>query len=319
MVSSDDDRRTAWPDLSGLALQPTLVSLHLWTQVVGKVRLMLTPWENHGWHVPLYVSARGLATGLIPVPGNALTVEFDLVAAELLLRSSRGAEARFTLEPRSVADFHSRVLSALGGMGIEVGIHPMPCEIAGAVRFDEDLEVRGFDHGVALAYWRALVEVHRVFQLFRTRFVGKVSPIHLFWGAFDLAVTRFSGRGAPRHPGGAPFMDDAIAREAYSQEVSSAGFWPNLEGEGGPAFYSYAYPVPDGFAERGIGPEQARFDGALGEFVLHYEAIRSSADPDAALLDFLQSTYGAAADLAQWDRPRLERPQGLLGRPPEGS
>lgn len=308
-----------WPDLGPLTLGPTLGALHLWSQVVGKVRLMLTPWENHGWHVPLYVTPRGLATGLIPVPGSALTIEFDLVAAELVTRASTGADRRFALGPLSVADFHERTLSAVRGLGIGVAIDPMPVEIADAVRFDEDHEVRGFDPGVALTYWRALVEVHRVFQLFRTRFDGKVSPVHLFWGAFDLAVTRFSGRAAPAHPGGAPFMNDAIAREAYSREVSSAGFWPNLEGDGGPAFYSYAYPSPDGFSERSVRPAEARFDRALGEFVMPYAAVRASADPDAALLDFLQSTYDAAADLAGWDRAMLDRPQGRLGRPPEGS
>ena len=308
-----------WPDLDGLSLVPTVGALHLWAQVVGKVRLMLTPWENHGWHVPLYVSSRGLATGLIPVPGRALTIEFDFVSAELVARTSVGGDSRFSLEPMSVSSFHDRLLSALDGLEVMVAIDPMPVEIAGAKRFDEDHGLRDYDGGVALAYWRTLVEVHRVFQLFRTGFVGKVSPVHLFWGAFDLAVTRFSGRDAPPHPGGAPFMNDAIAREAYSREVSSAGFWPNLEGEGGPAFYSYAYPVPEGFAARAVLPSHARFDDALGEFVLPYAAVRASSDPDAALLAFLQSTYEGAAELAGWDRPMLECAQGALGRPPEGS
>ena len=308
-----------WPDLAGLPLRPTIGALHLWTQVVGKVRLVLTPWENHGWHVPLYVSARGLATGLIPVPGRALTIEFDFLCSELVAKTSARGESRFALAPMSVASFHDALLSALDGLGVAVAIDPMPVEIAGAKRFSDDHEVRAYDGAVALAYWRTLVEVHRVFQLFRTRFNGKVSPIHLFWGAFDLAVTRFSGRRAPPHPGGAPFMNDAIAREAYSREVSSAGFWPNLEGAGGPSFYSYAYPVPDGFAGRAVRPRQARFDAALGEFVLPYAAVRGDADPDAALLGFLQSTYEAAAELAEWDRPMLECAQGALGRPPEGS
>lgn len=311
--------RGPWPDLGGLPLGPTIGALHLWAQVVGKVRLMLTPWENHGWHVPLYVSSRGLATGLIPVPGRALTMEFDFVSSELVARTSVGGESRLALEPMSVSAFHDGLLSALDGLDIVVAIDPMPVEIAGAKRFYEDREIRDYDAGAALAYWRTLVEVHRVFQLFRTSFVGKVSPVHLFWGAFDLAVTRFSGRSAPPHPGGAPFMNDAIAREAYSREVSSAGFWPNLEGEGGPAFYSYAYPVPAGFADRAVSPSEARFDDALGEFVLPYAAVRASADPDAALLAFLQSTYEAAAELADWDRPMLECARGAIGRPPEGS
>lgn len=319
MGLSNADCAEHWPDLSGLPLRPTLQTLHLWTQVVGKVRMMLTPWENHGWHVPFYLSPRGLATGLVPVPGRALTVEFDLLAAQLVLRTTFGSEDRVTLEPRSMQDFYHGVLSSLRSLGVEVTIDPMPVEIAAAVRFDLDDVHRSFDPDVALAYWRTLIEVHRVFQLFRTRFVGKVSPIHLFWGAFDLAVTRFSGREAPAHPGGAPFMNDAIAREAYSREVSSAGFWPNLEGTTGPCFYSYAYPAPELFAHCDVRPRQARFDSELGEFILPYAAVQASEDPDATILDFLQTTYEAAANLAQWDRPMLERAQGSLGSPPEGS
>lgn len=313
------DRDRLWPDLSGLDLTPTLETLHLWSQVVGKVRLMLTPWENHGWHVPLYVSPRGLTTGLVPVPGRAFTLEFDLFAGELALLTTVGDEERIRLAAQSVATFYEAVLGAVRSLGIGVTIDAMPTEIAGAVRFDADHEPRAFDLATARTYWRALVEVHRVFQMFRTRFLGKTSPIHLFWGAFDLAVTRFSGRAAPAHPGGAPFMNDAIAREAYSHEVSSAGFWPNLREPEGPLFYSYAYPVPDGFTDAVVAPAGARFDAKLGEFVISYAAVRAADDPDVTLLFFLQSTYAAAAEAAGWDRAMLEREQGRLGVPPEGS
>ncbi len=310
---------TTWPDLSDQPLVPTLETLHLWSQVVGKVRLMLTPWENHGWHVPFYITPRGIGTGLVPVPARAFSIEFDFIAGALIVRVSDGGEGRVALEPQSVAAFHSSVLTTLGELGIAVSIDPMPTEIKHAVRFDNDTQDRGFDLGVIRTYWRALVEVHRVFQLFRTRFIGKTSPIHLFWGAFDLALTRFSGRVAPSHPGGAPYMNDAIARDAYSREVSSAGFWPNLSGADGPSFYSYAYPSPKGFAGRQVLPVGARYDDALGEYILPYATMRASEDPDATLLTFLQTTYEAAADLAGWDRPALEREQGLVGRPPKGS
>ena len=311
------ERKRAWPDLSHLKLTPTIETLHLWTQVVGKVRLMLTPWENHGWHVPFYVSASGLVTGLVPVSGKAFTMEFDFVAEELVLLTTAGDDARLPLEPQSMSAFLAAVLALLGRVGLNCTIDPMPSEIAGAVRFDQDHAPRGFDAEVAMTYWRALVEVHRVFQLFRTRFTGKVSPIHLFWGAFDLAVTRFSGREAPPHPGGAPFMNDAIAREAYCREVSSAGFWPNLGDPEGPLFYSYAYPAPDRFADATVAPAAARWDAKLGEFVLPYAAVRGESDPDGALLQFLQSTYEAAADGADWNRRLLDREQGQLGVPPK--
>lgn len=308
-----------WPDLTAVDLGPTLETLHLWAQVVGKVRLALTPWENHGWHVPLYVSARGLATGLIPAGAFAITIEFDLIASTLLCRSSSGAEAVVPLTPMSLAAFFHGLMGALDRLGVAVRIDTMPAEMPGAVRFGEDNAPRCYDADVACTYWRTLVQVHRVLQLFRTRFLGKCSPVHLFWGAFDLAVTRFSGRIAPRHPGGVPHMPDAVAREAYSREVSSAGFWPNLGAIDGPAFYSYAYPTPAGFEQRRICPAEARFETALGEFLLPYAAVRAAADPDAALLDFLQDTYVAAADLGGWDRTILEGTGGLLGRPPEGS
>lgn len=310
---------SAWPDLERLPLSPTLKTLHLWTQVIGKVRLMLTPWENHAWHVPFYLSPRGFITGLMAQPGLAVQAEFDLLAEVLILRTTAGDDSSLPLGPGRLSDFYDTALAAFRTAGIEVAIDPMPNELPDGVRFDRDHEMRGFDAAVARQYWRALLEMHRVFQLFRTRFMGKISPIHLFWGAFDLAVTRFSGREAPPHPGGAPFLNDAVAREAYSREVSSAGFWPNLDSSEGPCFYSYAYPMPGGYAAHPVRPAMARFDAALGEFVLPYAAVRASADPDQTLLDFLQTTYEAAADLAGWDRQRLDRDQGLLGKPPVGS
>lgn len=312
-------QHSSWPDLAALDLISTMQSLHLWSQVVGKVRLMLTPWENHGWHVPFYLTSRGLATGLIPLEAASASIEFNLLSGSLEISRSDGRIAAVPLRARSVASFYRDTMAALGSVGITVEIDTMPAELPGAVRFEQDLRQREYDADVARTYWQALVETARVFQLFRTRFVGKCSPIHLFWGSFDLAVTRFSGRGAPRHPGGAPHMPNAVAREAYSQEVSSAGFWPNLDSSEGPCFYSYAYPVPDGFAGCIVGPEGARFEATLGEFLLPYEAVRTSADPDAALLAFLQSTYEAAADPAGWDRAALERPTGGLGHPPAGS
>lgn len=309
----------SWPDLARVELAPTLTTLHLWTQVTGKIRLMLTPWENHGWHVPFYLSSRGLVTGLVSLPGLAFTVEFDLLSAVLAIRTSAGAEVKLPLEPGSLSGFYDATLASLRSVGVEVAIDPMPNELPDGIPFNRDHATRGFDPEVARKYWRVLIEIHRVFQLFRTRFMGKVSPIHLFWGAFDLAVTRFSGRAAPPHPGGAPFLNDAVAREAYSREVSSVGFWPNLEGSEGPCFYSYAYPVPVGYGQRSVHPAMARFDEKLGEFILPYAAVRGSVDPDRTLLDFLQTTYEAAADLANWDRQLLDREQGRLGKPPEGS
>lgn len=308
-----------WPRLDNIDLAPTLETVHLWSQIVGKVRLALTPWENHGWHVPFYLSPRGFVAGLIQAPGLAFTIEFDLIAAALVLRVTTGKERRLALTNGSVATFQRDVADALRDLGVDVMINTMPCELPEAIRFDEDHRERAFDPEVARRYWRALIEVQRVFQLFRTRFTGKVSPIHLFWGAFDLAVTRFSGREAPPHPGGAPHLADAVMREAYSHEVSSAGFWPNLGSPDGPCFYSYAYPVPDGYTQQPVEPAAARFDKELGEYILPYAVVQANVHPDVTLLAFLQSTYEATAGLSRWDRTLLEREQGVLGRPPAES
>jgi hypothetical protein len=303
-----------WPDLAVFDLRPTTDALHLWSQVVGKVRLMLTPWINHSWQATFYLSGRGFTTGPIYADGRAFEMEFDLLSDLLRIDTAEGEARRVKLEVQSVAAFYEATMAALAELGVVVEVYRMPCEIPDAVAFTEDHAPRAYDPDAARAYWHAMLQVQRVFLLFRSRFVGKCSPIHLFWGSFDLAVSRFSGRDAPPHPGGMPHVPNAVAREAYSREVSSAGFWPGIDH---PTFYSYTYPVPDGFNLAKVKPEAAIFDRQLGEFLLPYDAVRSRADPDAELLVFLQSTYEAAANLARWERSRLERAQGRLGRLPE--
>jgi len=312
-------KSNGWPDLSRLDLQPTTDAVHLWCQVVGKIRLMMTPWVNHSWHVPLYVSACGLSTGLIPAGSRSFEIEFDLLKDVLTIHDTEGRGSSVALESQSVATFYANTMRALNDLALGVKLDPMPCELAEALPFHNDEAVRAYDGDAARAYWRALVQTQRVFQLFRTRFVGKCSPIHLFWGSFDLAVTRFSGRAAPRHPGGVPHLSDAVVRDAYNQEVSSAGFWPGGGTVRTPCFYSYAYPTPIGFGDTSVQPTEAYFDTALGEFLLPYGAVRDSSDADSVLLSFLQSTYEAAANLARWDRKFLEGPTGLLGHPPVGA
>lgn len=309
---------SGWPDLSALELKPTLDTLHLWSQIAGKIRMMATPWENHGWHLPLYVTAQGLGTGLMNAGTISFSIDFDLLADLLVIRTTQGRQIDIELAPRGVASLYAATMAALEEIGVQLTIDPMPNEIPGAIPFHKDEAVRVYDGEVARAYWRALLQVRRVFQLFRTRFTGKCSPIHLFWGSFDLAVTRFSGRPAPRHPGGAVHLPDAVAREAYSQEVSSAGFWPGGGTVSGPAFYSYAYPAPVGYAQARVAPPSARFDPALGEFLMPYADVATADNPDASLLAFLQSTYKAAAGLGRWDRATLERAEGPLGHPPKG-
>ncbi len=308
----------AWPNLLRLDLQPTIEALHLWCQVIGKVRLALTPWTNHSWHVPLYLSARGLTTSLIPTGSRAFEIDFDLINDTLSIRDTEGQAQRVALEPQSVATFYANTVKALASMGMRIQLHPMPRELPNAVPFHDDHAARAYDGESARAYWRALVQTHRVFQSFRTRFVGKCSPIQLFWGSFDLAVTRFSGRRAPPHPGGAPNTPDAVMRDAYNQEVSSAGFWPGGGGGDGPSYYSYAYPAPQDFGIARVQPAAANFNLQLGEFLMPYEAVRTSTDPDVTLLTFLQDTYEAAANLAKWDRQYLERLPGPIGHPPAG-
>jgi Family of unknown function (DUF5996) len=305
----------AWPLLAAARDRPTIVALHLFSQVVGKVPTALLPWRNHGWHLTLHVTPRGLATEPLYAPTGAFALALDLVGHEFVLDSAAGRRA-LPLGPMAVADFHRDVMAMLADAGHEVHIHPAPNEIDPAIPFAEDREMRVYDPDSARRLHGALLAADRIFRLFRSGFLGKASPVHFFWGSFDLAVTRFSGRPAPLHPGGIPNLPDAVTREAYSHEVSSAGFWPGgAGGEGGPFFYSYAYPSPEGFADAPVAPDATRFDATLGEFILDYDAVRAAPDPDAALLAFLDSTYAAAADLGGWDRAALECALGRAGVP----
>ncbi len=284
----------------------TAATLHRWLQIVGKVRLAHAPWVNHSWHVPLYVTARGLTTSLVPHGDGAFEIALDLTDHRLRVETTAGDRRSFALAPMTVAAFYGRLMRALAEVGVETEIWTMPVEIPDPVaRFPDDHAHAAYDRDAVARYHQVLVAVERVMTRFRAEFVGKVSPVHLFWGAMDLAVTRFSGRTAPPHPGGAPHLADRVMREAYSHEVSSAGFWPG-QGLGEPAFYSYAYPEPDGYRDAPVAPDAARYDADLGEFVLPYDAVRTAADPEAALLAFLRTTYRAAADGAGWD-PALER------------
>ena len=303
-----------WPSLPLSEWRDTCETLHLWTQVIGKLRLAATPWLNHSWHVPLYLTARGLGTSPIHVDGRALDVEFDFVDHYLRMRASDGQRAELALSPRTVAEFYERAMSMLGDLDFTIAIDRMPNEIPDAVPFDEDTAHSAYDADYANRFWRALLQSARVLAQFRTSFLGKCSPVHFFWGSFDLAVTRFSGRRAPLHPGGVPHLPDDVVREAYSHEVSSAGFWPGGNGFDA-SFYSYAYPEPAGYRGARIEPGAATFDATLSEFVLPYEAVRAASDPAAELMRFLESTYVAAADAAKWDRALLECVQGRPGVP----
>lgn len=293
-------RGDAWPELPLAAWQDTLATLHMWTQVVGKVRMVRSPWTNHSWHVTLYVTARGLTTSPIPHGERCFQIDFDFVSHELVLQCSDGQTARWALQAQSVATFYGRLMAELDRMELHTEIRCVPCEVAEAVPFDRDESHCAYDPEFANRFWRILLQSDRVFKQFRAGFEGKCSPVHFFWGAADLAVTRFSGRPAPRHPGGIPNLADWVTQEAYSQEVSSCGFWAG----GGPApypvFYSYAYPQPAGFAETPVQPQGAFYSKELGEFLLPYDVVRQAADPDSALLAFLESTFEAAARLAHW-------------------
>jgi hypothetical protein len=303
-VASESD---AWPDLPLAAWRETYETLHLFTQIVGKVRLAQSPWVNHSWHVTLYVTARGLTTSPIPYGVRTFQIEFDFVDHRLQVLASDGATGGFPLRPQSVAAFYSRLIEELGKLGLQVSIRRKPNEVAEPIRFDQDEIHKAYDREYVNRFWRILVQSDRVFKAFRARFVGKSSPVHFFWGAPDLAVTRFSGRSAPQHPGGVPNLPDWVAREAYSQEVSSCGFWPGGGPISYPVFYSYAYPEPAGFSKASVTPPSAFYSTDLREFILPYDVVRQSPSPDETLLEFLQMTYEAAADLAKWDRGLLER------------
>jgi hypothetical protein len=302
-----------WPELPTAQWRGTYETLHLWSQIVGKIRLKRSPWLNHSWHVTLYVTARGLSTSPIPDGMRTFQIDFDFLAHCLRISTSDGSNRQFALSGQSVASFYNAVMAALGELGITVAIDEMPNELPEPIKFSQDTRHASYDPDAVRRFFQILVNADRVFEQFRTSFLGKASPVHFFWGSFDLAVTRFSGRRAPRHPGGVPNLPDAVACEAYSHEESSAGFWPGSGAIDYPAFYSYTYPEPPGFRASKVRPDAAFFSEALGEFILPYDAVRTAADPDQALLDFLQSTYEAAANSAKWDREALECAPGQPG------
>lgn len=307
MITPSTSPLESWPALPFDAWSETCATLHMWTQIVGKVRLSQSPWVNHSWHVTLYVTPRGLTTSPIPHGTRAFQVDFDLIDHRLTVQASDGGSAGFPLEPQSVADFYARLMEELRRLDLRVNINRKPNEVTDAIRFDQDEIHRDYDREYANRFWRVLVQADRVFKEFRARFVGKCSPVHFFWGGCDLAVTRFSGRIAPEHPGGIPNLPDWVTREAYSHEVSSCGFWPGGGAIPSAAFYSYAYPEPAGFPEARVGPSEAFYSNDLGEFILPYDVVRESQSPEDTLLEFLQTTYEAAADLGGWDRRSIER------------
>ena len=301
-----NDVSNPWPALPFAEWQDTAVTLHMWTQIVGKIRLTLSPWTNQSWSVTLYVTSRGLTTSPIPHGTRTFEINFDFIDHQLRIEANNAERRTIELKPRSVADFYRSVMESLDELHLSVTIHKLPNEIENPIPFDEDEEHRAYDREYANRFWRVLVQSDRVFKEFRSRFCGKCSPVHFFWGSFDLAVTRFSGRPAPPHPGGVPHLPDAITREAYSQEVSSLGFWPGNTAARMPIFYSYAYPEPAGFADAKVQPAAAFYEPKFREFMLPYDLVRSAENPDQVLLDFAQSTYDAASTLAKWDREALQ-------------
>jgi len=303
-----------WPEIPFKAWHETCSALHLYSQVVGKYRLARTPWINHSWHATFYVNARGLTTSLVP-DGAGIEIVFDLVSHVVIGNAADGRRAEIPLGPMSVAEFHAQFGELLGRLGGTPEFHGRPNEVPDPIPFRDDRQTRPYDAEAVTRFFQALVAINRVLYRFRTGFIGKVSPVHLFWGSFDLAVTRFSGRSAPLHPGGVPGLPDDVTREAYSHEVSSAGFWPGGGGTDFAAFYSYAYPAPKGFADAQVAPKGAYFDKKLGEFLLPYEVVRESTEPEAVLMAFLESTYRSAARLGGWDRDALECPIGQPLRP----
>ena len=308
-----------WPELNYADWKDTCATLHMWTQIVGKIRLTLTPWTNHSWHVTLYVTSRGLGTSPIPYGNEIFEIYFDFIDHKLLVLKSDGALKTIELKPQTVADFYKAVMSALSELKLPVKIDMVPNEIVNPIPFDQDEQHRAYDPEYANRFWRVLVQADRVFKEFRSRFCGKCSPVHFFWGSFDFAVTRFSGRAAPPHPGGIPHLPDAITREAYSQEVSSLGFWPGADVMPQAIFYSYAYPEPAGIAQAKIQPDAASYNPQLREFVLPYEAVRTAKSGDETLLEFAQSTYDAASILGKWERAALEEKKPILHSLPQRS
>jgi hypothetical protein len=302
-----------WPPLPFAEWKDTCATLHMWSQIVGKIRTVQSAPVNHSWHVPLYVTARGLTTSAIPYGTGIFDIELDFVDHLVRIRTGEGTTRTVALRPRAVADFYRDLFRQLTDLGMAIGIHARPNEVAEAIPFDEDEVHRSYDAAYANRFWRVLSQADRVFKQFRAGFIGKCSPVHFFWGSFDLASTRFSGAAAPLHPGGVPNCPDWVTREAYSHEVSSCGFWPGNETLPVPLFYSYAYPEPPGFRDAKVAPDEARYDSAIGEFVLPYDAVWQADDPDRVLLAFLDSSYAAAADLGHWNRHALERQGALAG------
>lgn len=308
-----DARKIPSPELPTAAWRETYATLHLMTQIVGKIRLVRSPWLNHAWHVALYVTPRGLTTSPIPAGARSFQIDFDFIDHVLRITTSDGAQRQFALAGQLVARFYAAIMAELADLGLATAIDEMPNELPEPIRFSQDTQHAAYDPDAVGRLLQILVNADRVLKQFRTGFLGKASPVHFFWGSFDLAVTRFSGRRAPRHPGGVPHLADAVACEAYSHEVSSAGFWPGSGAIDYPAFYCYAYPQPEGFRTAKVRPAAAFFAEALGEFILPYDAMRTAADPDQSLLEFLQSTYEAAANAAKWDRDALECAGGQPG------
>ena len=297
---------TQWPPLAYTDWKDTIATLQLWSQIVGKVRLTKMPWINHSWHVSLFVTPRGLTTRGIPYAGGLFQIDFDFISHTLLLSNSQGQTAEFALAPMTVAKFHSQLFEQLGKLGIEAHIHGAPNEIEPAIPFAKDEEHSSYDSAAVEKYWHILVNIHNVFTEFRSRFIGKNSPVHLFWGGFDLAVSRYSGRTAPKHGGGMPNMPLKIMQEAYSHEVCSAGFWLGSEQFPQPVFYAYSYPTPEEFGAQAVQPKEAFYSKEMGEFFLTYEAVSKAENPAEYLMSFLQSTYEAAANTGKWDRKALE-------------
>ena len=302
----NNSRDEIWPALPFPEWKETCATLHMWTQIVGKIRLALAPWTNHSWHVTLYVTARGLTTSPIPHGARIFEIEFDFIDHKLSIATADGARREIPLLPRTVSEFYHALMSILRELNLPVAINTTPNELPDPIPFERDEIHRAYDRDYANRFWRVLVQADRVFKEFRSRFCGKCSPVHFFWGSFDLAVTRFSGRAAPPHPGGIPHLPDSVTREAYSQEVSSLGFWPGNAAAPMPLFYSYAYPEPSGFTKAKVQPEAASYNATMHEFILPYDAVRTADSPDAVLLEFAQSTYDAASTLAKWERDALK-------------
>jgi len=301
------NRPSEWPELEFLEIQDTIETLHQWIQIVGKIRLKTMTWQNHSWHTTLYITPNGFSTHGIPYEGRNFQIDFNFRKHQLIIQCSDATELTMDLYSRTVADFYKELFEKLESIGVYIKIHPKPNELALAIPFKENMLNKTYEPGAALALWQAMLKVNEVFIQFRSEFVGKASPVHLFWGAFDLAASRFSGKKAPLHPGGMPNMPLEVMQEAYSQEVSSAGFWPGSKDAPNPVFYSYVYPTPESFAKQKILPEQAYFSPEMGEYFLNYSDVQKDGNPEKMLYDFLATTYNAAAKSANWNREALEK------------